>query len=74
MHDLHAVQESVQAGTTQDVQQQSLYHQWTDLCSTLLVNPALQDPFIPRIELIQVYEPLFRHAQYSKCQVNRLGK
>ena len=41
LHDLHAVQEAVWVRTTQDVWQQRLYKQWTNFCSTLLVNPAL---------------------------------
>ena len=74
LHDLHTVQEDVRAVTTQDSQQQSLYQKWTDLCSTLLFNPALQDSFTPRIKLLQVYGHWIQHAQYSKCQVDRHGK
>ena len=74
LRDLHAVQEAMQSGTTKDARQKSLYHQWTDIFSTLLVNPDLQDPFIPRIKLLQVYGHRVQHAQHSKHQVGRLGK
>ena len=74
LRDLKAAHEAVRAGTTQDVRQQRMYQQWTDLCSTLLVNPDIQDPSIPHIELLQVYGHRFQHTQHSKRQVERLGK
>ena len=51
-----------------------MYQQLTYLCSTLSVNPALQDLFTPRIELLQVYGDRICHTHYSKHQMNRLGK
>ena len=54
LRDVHDVQEAVRSGTTQDARQLRLYQQWTDLCSNLSVNLALQDPFILHIELLQV--------------------
>ena len=54
LRDLHAAQEAMQARTTQDACQQKLYKQWSDLCATLEINPALQDPPIPRVEVLQV--------------------
>ena len=74
LHDLHTAQEAVQEGTTQDGRQQKLYCQWADLCVTLLVNPDLQYPSIPRIELLQVYGHRFRHVRYPKRHMDRLGK
>ena len=43
LRDIHAMQEAVQAGITQDVRQLRLYRQWADFCDTLYVNPDLQD-------------------------------
>ena len=40
----------------------------------LLVNPTLQDPSIPCIEILQVYGHQVRHAKYYKRQMDRLGK
>ena len=71
--DLHAAQEDVRAGTTQDTRQQRLYWQWADFCATLLVNPALQDQSIPPIKLLQFYGHRVRHARYSKRQMDQLG-
>ena len=64
----------MRAGTTQDSRQQRLYKQWSDFCATLKINPALQDSSIPCVEVLQVYGHRVRHAQYSKRQVDRLGK
>ena len=74
LHDLNAAQEAVRSVTTQYARQQSLYRQWDDFCATLSVNPTLQDPSIPRIELLQVYGHQFWHAKYSKRRIDRLGK
>ena len=74
LHDVHAVKEAVQAGTTQDVRQQRLYQQWADFCTTLLVNPDLQYPSIPRIKLLHVYLNWVRHTKYYKRWMHRLGK
>ena len=51
LRDLHAAQEVVRAGTTQDSRQQKLYKQWSDFCATLKINPALQDSSIPHVEV-----------------------
>ena len=51
-----------------------MYQQWTDLCSTLLVNTALKDPSVPHIELVQVYGKRVRHTHYSKRRVGKIGK
>ena len=47
MYDIHTVKEAVRAGTTQDAQQKRLYRQWANSCSTLLVNPNIQDSPLP---------------------------
>ena len=60
--------------TTQDSHQQRLYKQWSNFCATLKINPALQYSSVPRVEALQVYGHRVRHAQYSKCRVDRLGK
>ena len=70
LRDLNAAQEEMRAGTTQDARQQRLYWQWADFCATLSVNPTLQDPSIPRIELLQVYGHLVWHAKYVKRQMD----
>ena len=62
LRDIHTVQEAVQAGITQDVRQLRLYRQWADFCDTLSVNPDLQDPSIPFIELLQVYGYQFQRS------------
>ena len=74
LRDLHATQEAIRAGTTQDARHQKLYKQWSNFCITLEVNCALQDPSVPRMEVLQVYGHRVRHAQYSKRQVDQLGK
>ena len=74
LRDIHYAQESVRAGTIQDARQQKLYKQWSDFCATLAINPALQDPSVPRIELLKVYGRRIRNTQYSKRQVGQLGK
>ena len=74
LHDIHTVQESVQAGTTQYAQHQKIYKKWSDFCSNLLINPAFQDPSIPHIEVLLVYRHCVRHAHYSNSQVAQLGK
>ena len=51
-----------------------MYRQWANFCATLSVNPTLQDPSIPQIELLQVYCHQVRHAKYSKRRMDRLGK
>ena len=65
--DLHTAQEAAQAGSTHDaiqqrLYQQRLYQQRTDFCSTLSVNPDLQDPSIPCIKIFQVYGHWVCHA------------
>ena len=62
MPDLLDVQEAVQSGTTQDLQQQRLYRQWPDLCFTLLVGPTLQDSSLPQVNILQVYGHMIQHA------------
>ena len=74
LHDLKAVQEIMQAVTTQDARHQRLYRKWAGLCATLLVNSTLQYSSISRIELLQVYGHRVRHAKYSKRRMDRLGK
>ena len=64
----------MRSGTTQDARHQRLYRKWADFCATLSVNPNLQDPSIPRIELLQVYGHCVWNAKYSKRRVDRLGK
>ena len=56
------------------MRQQRLYQQWANLCVTLSVNPALQDPSIPHIEILRVYSHLVRHAKNYKHRMERLGK
>ena len=55
LRDINAAQETVRAGTTQDVRHQRLYQQWANFYATLLVNPTLKNPSIPCIKLLQVY-------------------
>ena len=74
LKDLNDAQEAVRAGTTQDAEHQRLYRQWDDFCATLPVNPTLQDPFIPCIDLLQVYSHQVWHAKYSKRRMEQLGK
>ena len=50
-----------------------MYPQWDDFCVTLLFNPTLQDPYISRIELLQVYGHCIWHVKYPKCRMDRLG-
>ena len=59
--DIHAEQEAEKVGTTQDARQQKIYKQWRDLCSTLLINPALQYPLVPCIKALQVYRHRVQH-------------
>ena len=71
--DFHAAPETVRAGTTQDTRQKRLYQQWTDSFSNLLINHALQDPPLCRIEILQVYEHRVQYAQYFKrCKIFNL--
>ena len=74
LRDLNAVQEAVQAGTTQDTRYQRLYWQWSDFCAILLVNPTLQDPSIHCIEILQVYVHRIQHAKYPNLWMDLLGK
>ena len=39
-----------------------------------MINPVLKNSSVPRIEILQVYGHRFQHAQYSKLQVDQLGK
>ena len=64
LRDLHAAQEAVRAGTTQDSCQQRLYKQWNDFCTTLKINPAIQYSSVPHIKFLQVYGHRVYHAQY----------
>ena len=52
MHDIHATQEAVRAGTTQDAQHQRLCRQWDDFCSTLLVVPIIQDSYLTQVDIL----------------------
>ena len=74
LSDLYTAQEAVWDGTTQGAKQKRLYCQRSDFCATLLVNPALQDPYIPWIELLQDYDHEVRNTKYSKGRMDRLGK
>ena len=74
LRDLHAAQEAVRAGTTQDSRQQRLYKQWSNFCTTLKINPTLQDSSVLHAEVLQVYGHQVRHAEYSKRRVDQLGK
>ena len=64
----------MQSGTTQDSCHQRLYKQWSNFCATLNINPAIQDPSVPRAEVPQFYGHHVRHTQYSKRREERLGK
>ena len=59
--------------TFQDAIKKRLYWQWANFCSTLLVNPILRDPSIPRIKLLQVYIYHIWNAKYSKRRMDQLG-
>ena len=74
LRDLHAAQEAMRAGTTQDSCQQRLYKQWSNFCTTLKINPTLQDSSVLHAEVLQVYGHRVRHAEYSKRRVDQLGK
>ena len=74
LRDINVVQEAVRAGTNYDARHQRLYRQWSDFCSTLLVNTNLQDPCIPHIERLQVYSHRIRHAKFCKSWMDLLGK
>ena len=67
---LSSMQEAVPAGTTQDVRQQRLYHQWDEFYATLSFNPTLQDPSIPRIDILQIYDHRVQYAKYSKLRMD----
>ena len=68
--DLNAVQEAVPDGTNQDARQQRLYQQWDEFYATLSFNPTLQDPSIPRIDILQIYDHRVQYAKYSKLRMD----
>ena len=74
LRDLNDALEAVRYSTIQDVRQQRLYRQWSGFSATLSVNPTLQYPSIPRINLLRVYGHRVWHAKYSKHQTDRPRK
>ena len=66
MHGVHALKEAIQADTAQDAQHHILYIQWTDFYSTLLLNHYLQYPYLPQVNIIQLYINIILNSYYIK--------
>ena len=61
-------------GTTQDYCQQRLYKQWSDFCATVKINPDLQDPSVPRVEVLQVYRQRSDTPSTPSAKWTKLGR